>query len=160
MTKQALIEQVVQGGREFSVGTVLFHQAVARALDVNVSDMKCLDVISMRRGTTPSELAAHTGLTTGATTAMIDRLEHAGLIERRRNPADRRSTIIALSRHAKEVLPRHFASLAQAMTRLVSCYRPSELAVLADFFARAESLWREERQKLDARLTRRSHRRQ
>ena len=56
--------------------------AVGRILGLNVTDMKCLDVMTMRGSATPSQLAEHTGLSSGAITAMIDRLEKAGLVER------------------------------------------------------------------------------
>ena len=86
------IEQVIAGAREFSFGTILFHHAVAGRLGVNVTDVECLSLVVYRGVASPSELASHTGLSSGATTAMLDRLERSGLIERRRSPNDRRGT--------------------------------------------------------------------
>src|SRR5215471_776702 len=100
MPKRDLIRRVVAGGREHNIGAVLFHQAVGHILGVNVTDMKCLDIISLRGSVRPSELAAWTGLSTGATTALIDRLEKRQLVARRPNPEDRRGTIIVLTKRA------------------------------------------------------------
>jgi DNA-binding MarR family transcriptional regulator len=148
MRKKDLALQVMSGAREYSIGTVLFHQTVGQLLGVNVTDMKCLDIITLKGSASPTELAEHTGLSTGATTAMIDRLENAGLVVRRSHPTDRRGTIVVLSKEGIRKLPAMFASLAKAMDALVSTYSEKELRVLADFFAKVGVLWKEEREKL------------
>ncbi|HEY1288737.1 MAG TPA: MarR family transcriptional regulator [Burkholderiales bacterium] len=140
--------QVIRGCREYSIGVVLFHQVVGQALGVNVTDMKCLDILTLKGSASPSELAKHTGLSTGATTAMIDRLEKARLIERRPHATDRRGTTLVLTKRAMRTLPALFASLAKAMEILVSSYSEQELRILADFFGKVGILWKEEREKL------------
>jgi DNA-binding MarR family transcriptional regulator len=149
--KRDLAMQVILGGREYSIGAVLFHQAVGQLLGVNVTDMKCLDIMTLKGSASPSELAEHTGLSTGATTAMLDRLEKAKLIERRPHPTDRRATLVVLSKEAMRKLPAMFESLAKAMEKFVSGYSEKELTVLADFFAKVDVLWKEEREKLQRR---------
>ena len=57
MHKQDLVMRVIRGAREYSIGTVLFHQAVGQLLGVNVADMKCLDLITLKGSASPSELA-------------------------------------------------------------------------------------------------------
>jgi len=75
----------------------LFRHIVGEMLGVNATDMECLGVILFKGLTTPSELAQYTGLSSGATTAMLDRLEKSELIARHPNPKDRRSTHIRKS---------------------------------------------------------------
>jgi DNA-binding MarR family transcriptional regulator len=151
LSKRDLATRVIHGAREYSIGTVLFHQAVGQLLGVNVTDMKCLDIMTLKGSASPSELAEHTGLSTGATTAMLDRLENAKLIERRPHPTDRRATLVVLSREAMRKLPAMFESLAKAMETLVLGYSEKELKVLVDFFAKVDVLWKEEREKLQTR---------
>ena len=146
--KQELVTQVIRDAREYSIGMVGFHQAVGRILGLNVTDMKCLDVMTMKGSATPSQLAEHTGLSSGATTAMIDRLQKAGLVERHPHPKDRRGTVLLLTKQAMQKLPLLFESLGNAMRVLISGYSQKELAVLADFFVRATVLWKKERGKL------------
>lgn len=146
MNKQELAQQVIRGAREYSIGTVLFHQAVGQVLGINVTDMKCLDLITLQGSASPSELAEHTGLSTGATTALLDRLEKAELIERRPHPKDRRGTLVVLSKAATRKLPELFESLASAMEALTSNYSKQELEVLVDFFRRSGLLWKKERE--------------
>src|SRR5690349_8012804 len=136
--KDALKQQVILGAREYGIGSVLFRHVVGDMLGVNATDMECLSVIFFRGVATPSELARHTGLSSGATTAMLDRLESSGLIARHPNPQDRRSTRIVVKESAERVAPL-FASLREAQDRLVSRYSEQELALLADFFQRAAS---------------------
>jgi DNA-binding MarR family transcriptional regulator len=151
LSKRDLATRVIHGAREYSIGTVLFHQAVGQLLGVNVTDMKCLDIMTLKGSASPSELAEHTGLSTGATTAMLDRLENAKLIERRPHPTDRRATLVVLSQEAMRKLPAVFESLAKAMETLVLGYSEKELKVLVDFFAKVDVLWKEEREKLQTR---------
>ena len=153
--KKELVAHVIRGAREFSIGTVLFHRGVGEILGVNVTDMKCLDMMTQQGPAMPSQLAAHTGLSSGATTAMIDRLEKAGLVERRSHPKDRRGTILILTQQAKRKLPSLFGSLGAAMEALVSSYPPKDLVVLNAFFTKAQILWLKERDKLQRRYGRR-----
>ena len=153
MDKQELVVRVIRGAREYSIGTVLFHQAVGQFLGINVTDMKCLDLITLKGSASPSELAQHTGLSTGATTAMIDRLEKAKLVVRHRHPEDRRGTTVALSKEAARKLPILFGSLSRAMERLASSYSKTELEVLVDFFSKVALLWTKEREMLQRRYT-------
>lgn len=148
MHKRDLVLKVVLGERENNIEAVLFHQAVGQILAVNVTDMKCLDIITLRGSATPTQLATLTGLSTGATTAMIDRLERRKLIMRLSNPQDRRGRIVVLTERAKRELPNLFQSLAAAMQKLASSYSEDELVLLADFFARVVRVWKTERDRL------------
>src|SRR6201986_4659471 len=83
-------------GREMSARTILFHQAMADLAGVTVTDMKCLDYVSRHGEVTAGDLAQLTGLTTGAITAAIDRLEKAGYARRERSETDRRKGFIRI----------------------------------------------------------------
>lgn len=149
--KKDLVKQVNMGAREYGISTVLFRHAVGEILGVNVTDMECLALIFFKGLATPSELARYTGLTSGATTAMLDRLEKAHLIERRPNPQDRRGTLIVLTHERTEEVGAMFASGREAIDRLTSSYSESELETIADYFRRLVSVWEEEREKLGQR---------
>ena len=94
MNHQDVIQAINQKFREMSTETIMFHQAVADALGLHITDHKGLDLI-YRYGPMPAgRLAELTGLTTGAVTGIIDRLEKAGYVRRVNDPKDRRITII------------------------------------------------------------------
>jgi DNA-binding MarR family transcriptional regulator len=152
LRKSELVKQVNMGAREYGISTVLFRHAVGEILGVNVTDMECLALIFFKGLSTPSELGRYTGLTSGATTAMLDRLEKARLIERRPNPKDRRGTLIVLTNERTPEVGAMFASGREAIDRLTSSYSEGELESIADYFTRLVAVWEEERSKLKKRI--------
>jgi DNA-binding MarR family transcriptional regulator len=146
--QEDLKQQVILGAREYGIGSVLFRHVLGDMLGVNATDMECLGVIFFKGVATPSELAQYTGLSSGATTAMLDRLEKSELIARRPNPKDRRSTHIVLVQETAEKLAPWFAELRAAQDKIVASYAEPELELLADFFTRSIRMWEEERVKL------------
>jgi DNA-binding MarR family transcriptional regulator len=148
LERKERIAHLVTGARDFTIGTVLFHHAVGDILGVNVTDMECLALIVYRGLATPSEISRYTGLTSGATTAMLDRLERSRLIARRPNPRDRRGIHIALTKGAAKRLTALFGSLRKAGRRLAATYSDEELDLLADFLREIAAVLQEEREKL------------
>ena len=148
ISKNDLVKQVNMAASEYTISQVLFRHAVGGILGVNLTDMECLALIFFKGLATPSELARYTGLTSGATTAMLDRLEKAHLIERRRNPQDRRGTLIVLTNERTQELGDMFAAGREAIDRLTMSYTENELELISNYFSRLVILWTEEREKL------------
>src|SRR6266436_276162 len=85
--KNELTEEIVgRLVRRHSTAVVLFHHAVAERLGIGPTDHKCLDLLRERGAITGSELAGLTGLTTGAITGVVARLETAGFLRRKPDP--------------------------------------------------------------------------
>src|SRR5574339_20505 len=122
--------------REYGIHLTLFRNAMSEWAGLNVTDMECLRLLFAKGVATPSELARHTGLTSGATTAMLDRLEKAGLIERRPNPDDRRGTLIVPAKSGAKKAASWFESARKAQDELISSYSEEELEIIADVFER------------------------
>lgn len=76
-----------------------FDNRAAEALGVNLTDLHCLNIVENRGGITAGALAAEAGLTTGAVTGVVDRLECAGYARRASDPADRRRVKIEITDH-------------------------------------------------------------
>lgn len=147
-TKADLKKRALMAVRDYGVHLTLFRNAMNEWAGLNATDMECLRLLFLKGIATPSELARHTGLTSGATTAMLDRLEKAGLIERRPNPNDRRGTLIAPEKSSAEKMASWFESARNAQDELISSYSESELEIIADVFERFTKLWDEERKKI------------
>jgi DNA-binding MarR family transcriptional regulator len=79
---------------------------------------------------------------------MLDRLERAGLIERRPNPKDRRGTLIAPAPDSAEKAASWFASARKAQDELISSYSEPELEIISDVFERFTKVWEQEREKI------------
>ena len=117
-------------------------------MGLNATDMECLRLLFLKGVSTPFELARHTGLTSGAGTAMLDRLEKAGLIERRPNPDDLRGTFIVPAKSSAEKAASWFESARKAQDELISSYSEKELEIITDVFERFTNLWDQEREKI------------
>lgn len=133
MDKQELEKKVFLAARDQGISSVLFRNAHSRKLGLNATDAECLSFLMMNKVATPTELASYTGLTSGSTTAMLDRLERAGFIIRKPNPNDRRGTLIEAHRHYMELASPLVAGVQQAHHELVAKYSEQELEVIADF---------------------------
>jgi len=135
--------------RQMSAATIMFHQAVADRLGLNVTDHKCADILMRGGPMTAGELARHTGLTTGAITGVIDRLERAGFARRAKDPNDRRRVIVEpVWKAVEQQIGPLFESMGRATTELCARYSTRELAVIRDFARRANEMALEETRKL------------
>lgn len=118
-----------------------FDALAAEQLGVSLTDLRCLDIVESRGGLTAGELATASGLTTGAVTAVVDRLERAGLARRIRDELDRRKVRI-------EVTPRHYAvseevwrPLHEDWHRLLGTrFTVAELETIAEFLELSTAL--------------------
>ena len=147
-TKNDLKKRALMAVRDYGVHLTLFRNAMDAWAGLNTTDTESLRLLFQKGIATPSELSRHTGLTSGATTAMLDRLEKAGLIERRPNPNDRRGTLITPTKSSSEKVASWFASARDAQDKLISSYSESELEIIADVFERFTKLWGDERRKV------------
>jgi DNA-binding MarR family transcriptional regulator len=147
-TKTDLKKRALMAVRDYGVNLTLFRNAMSEWAGLNATDMECLRLLFQKGIATPSELSRHTGLTSGATTAMLDRLEKAGLIERRPNPDDRRGTLITPAKSSAEKMASWFESARKAQDELLSSYPESELEIIADVFERFAKVWDDERRKV------------
>jgi len=147
-TKPDLKKRALMAVRDYGVNLTQFRNAMSEWAGLNVTDMECLRLLFFKGVASPSELSKSTGLTSGATTAMLDRLEKAGLIERRPNPNDRRGSLIAPAPSSAEKAASWFASARKAQDELISSYSESELEIVADAFERFAKLWDDERKKV------------
>lgn len=134
--------------RDYGVQLTMFRNAMAEWVGLNVTDMECLRFLFFNTISTPSELARHTDLTSGATTAMLDRLEKAGLIVRKPNPDDRRGTLIVPAESSAEKAASWFESSRKAQEALISSYSEEEQKIIIDVFNQFSKLWEQEREKL------------
>ena len=148
--RAALLESLLRELRDFSDQDVLFSQALAERLGINLTDFKCLSILERNGAVTAGKLAELTGLTSGAVTGLIDRLEKAGWARRVRDPHDRRHVIIEAVAERSADFEALFSTSGRAMAGLVEGYSEEQLGFLVDFFTRSAALLREETGKLRA----------
>jgi DNA-binding MarR family transcriptional regulator len=116
---------------------VLFSHAMAERAGINSTDLECLDMILLRGPLTAGALAEATGLTTGAITGVIDRLERAGYARRDRDTQDRRKVMVRALPAVEERLMPLSRPMERATTAVLKSYPDDELALLLGFLTRA-----------------------
>ena len=108
-------------------------EAANDLLGVNRTDGRCLDILDQHGRMTAGELAREARLTTGAITAVVDRLERAGYARRVPDPADRRRVLVEVTERARELAYELFGPLAQASGPLLEDYSDEQLRLLIEF---------------------------
>jgi DNA-binding MarR family transcriptional regulator len=146
--KSDLEHRLIMALRQYGISNTLFRNAVASRLGLNVTDMECLGLLFHKGIATPTELANHTGLSSGSTTAMLDRLEKAQLIVRKPNPHDRRGVLIAVDKAGSARVAPLFAGARNAQNKLVASYSEKDLQLLTEFFEKFTAMYEEQRKDL------------
>jgi DNA-binding MarR family transcriptional regulator len=111
----------------------IFSQAVADYAGISSSDLECLDFLNLERRATAGRLAEVTGLTTGAITGVVDRLEKAGFVRRERDEHDRRKVFITLVPQNIARIGVLYEHMQRAMLKNWESYSDDELRLLLGF---------------------------
>jgi DNA-binding MarR family transcriptional regulator len=139
--REGLVGELVLDLRHFVIGLLVANSEAAEAVGLNPSDLGCLCLLLLHGPSPAGRLAELTGLTTGAVTGVIDRLEHAGFVERVVDSSDRRKVIVVPEEQKveQELLPR-FAQLKRATSPgFYARYNQGELRAIRDFISRLSS---------------------
>jgi DNA-binding MarR family transcriptional regulator len=131
--KQDVFEELLREVRLSQNATDRYDQAVADAIGLNRTDLRCLDIIEMEGLVTAGRLAELSGLTTGAITTVIDRLEHKGLAQRVRDPRDRRRVLVQVAGEARSGAAEYYAEHIAQAERIYNRYTLEQLELLLEF---------------------------
>jgi DNA-binding MarR family transcriptional regulator len=143
ITKQSkrreLLEKLRDLGRQMSTQTVFLHQALAQGVGLNATDAKCIDLIlrAPEGRITAGRLSEMSGLTTGAVTHILDRLEKRGFVVRARDTDDRRKVFVRVRLESLETLVPQYEAIGKAFLQLADEYRDDELQLICDYMERA-----------------------
>jgi DNA-binding MarR family transcriptional regulator len=120
-----------------------FDNRAAEELGVNDTDLHCLNIIENAGGITPGALAAEAGLTTGAVTGVVDRLEHAGYARRKPDPRDRRRINVEVTERFHERARRIWGPVAEDwQAELGRRFTAAELELITEFLRASNELTR------------------
>lgn len=138
------IDTVLRSLRRVNLQGSVFGQTVAIRFGLSESDIETLEALIEMGASTAGRLADLTGLTSGAVTRVIDRLEQSGYVRRVPDPADRRRVIV-------EVVPEKVAAIQSTLNRVgtasaeeIGRYSDAQLALIADFLSKMEQITRDE----------------
>jgi DNA-binding MarR family transcriptional regulator len=149
--KDVLIERFATLGRKLSQATVLFHAQIAEHVGLSATDHKCLDLaVQAERPLTAGQIADLSGLSTGAVTGVIDRLERAGFVRRVRDPHDRRKVLVEVSKGSLTRYGDAYDGLWSALDRTIADYTEAELVAIERWVASMVATLRAEAARLAA----------
>ncbi|MGI8688248.1 MAG: MarR family winged helix-turn-helix transcriptional regulator [Thermomicrobiales bacterium] len=149
--RAALLEALMLESRKMSAYGVLLSHTVAERVGIHPTDLECADMLNWTGPITAGKIAGLTGLTTGAVTALINRLERAGFVRRARDPDDKRRVIVHPIAERQAAVAPFFAPLVRAMMAVLAHYDDRELALILDFARQTTAVSAEEIAKLRAR---------
>ncbi|WP_182885151.1 MarR family winged helix-turn-helix transcriptional regulator [Microbispora sp. H10885] len=141
---EATHEQALAGMDQLIALSLVGQQDIAQRLGLNVTDLTCLGFV-LAAGDDPisaGALARQAGLTTGAVTGVLNRLERAGYAHREADPADRRRVRVVANPAAVVTVTAVYEPFYRRLNELFAGYTPGEIAVLSDWFTRAGDLMR------------------
>ena len=150
---ESLLEELDGRWRQLSGAIVAFQSAAADQLGLGVTDLKAIDLLSRHATVTAGELAAMSGLTAGAVTGLLDRLERAAMIVRQKDPDDARRLVVRLRGSAGDrgAVAAPIRSVTRALRAVASSFTDAELATILDFMSRSEGVLREQAEALGER---------
>jgi DNA-binding MarR family transcriptional regulator len=111
----------------------LFSHAVAERVGVHATDIETMDLLNTLGTMTAGELSEHTGLSSGATTRLIDRLARKGYIRRKADEADRRRVLIEPIYENLGELAELFQPMLEGMDEVFSSFSDEQLATIVAF---------------------------
>ncbi|WP_284646233.1 MarR family transcriptional regulator [Paenibacillus silviterrae] len=141
---KALLDEL----RQNSARAVMFHQLISERLGLNATDHKCLDFLNRTGPVTAGQLAQLTGLTTGAVTNIIDRLEQGGYVVRDRDPEDRRRVVVKPAPNGSAHVSPLFQSITQSTLAVLSQYSEQEAQLILGFIRQCNAMTLAEMEKM------------
>lgn len=138
------IERFRIASRAYSDASILMHEAIARTAGLSGTDHKYLGLILQHQELTAGDISKLTGLSTGAVTGFIDRLEKKELLERQFTKDDRRKVIIVPNtENIMRLLQPIFDDLQQKTTTLLASFSKEQIQVIERYFTGATRIMQE-----------------
>jgi DNA-binding MarR family transcriptional regulator len=157
-SRDELLDELIAEVRRSQVATDMVDQAAADLMGVNRTDARCLDVLDQRGRLTAGQLAEASGLTTGAVTAMLDRLERGGFVRRLRDKEDRRRVLVEITPEARRKGHEMYRPHAEKWPLIAERYSDEDIALLLEFTRIGREMNEELAAQLHAKLARKQAR--
>jgi DNA-binding MarR family transcriptional regulator len=148
MDKTELIQAVGDAVQLFQEATDAFDYVAAKAMGLNQTDLKCLSIIFRKSPVAAAEVAQGSGLTRGAATTALDRIEAAGYAKRTRDPNDRRGVLLEATAKSKAVAGKLWGRMAEEGGKMLSRYSKEELETILRFLKEGTELQKAQTQEV------------
>ncbi|MET9261870.1 MarR family transcriptional regulator [Amycolatopsis sp. NPDC004079] len=150
--REDLVAELLHRSRVLSTETVMFHTAIAEQSGLSAVESKVTEYLARLGPLTPKELAGYAGLAPASVTALVDRLERKGIVNRMPHPDDRRKVLVGISPANIERAAPLWDYTVAAMKALAAGYSDEQLQTVIGFLDQAAAITHES----TVRLTHRS----
>ncbi len=138
------VKKFIHASRKYSDASIFMHEAIARKAGLTGTDHKYLGLIMQQTELTAGDISRLTGLSTGAVTGLVDRLEKKGLVQRKFPKNDRRKVhIIPNNDRILNLLEPTFKELQHRTMELLSSFSEEEIEVVERYFRAATNTMNE-----------------
>jgi DNA-binding MarR family transcriptional regulator len=147
-TREQIVNNLMVSIRKEIRAATLFVHTMSEITGMHPTDIKCLDFLSDVKFATAGELAKITGLTTGAITAVIDRLEKIGFVKREADSKDRRKIIVRIVAEHPNNLELVRNIFVDKLPNNLSEYKDEELNLIANWNKKLSDIFHSEIEKI------------
>ncbi|GEM_PF-403419 len=151
-SRQELIREIGRAIQEYQIASDLLDDAVGRLFGINRTDQRCLGMLNVRGPMTAGQLAEATGMSPGAMTAALDRLESAGLVRRVRDAGDQRRVLVVITEQTLRAAGELYGPLREEGNRQMRNVSIEHLRAIRDFLVGGTELQRKHAQRILAML--------
>ena len=131
--RDRLIAEIKKAMQDQQGQSTILSDAIADRLTVTPTELECLGTLALGGALSAGDLAKRTGLTSGAVTRLIDRLESRGIARRRADPQDRRRVLVEITAMATKAATPFYGPIERESDSLLDGYSERELEVILDF---------------------------
>lgn len=141
---EAVIQEFKNASRQYSDASIFMHEAIARKAGLSGADHKYLGLILQHKELTAGDISKLTGLTTGAVTGLIDRLEKKKLLKRQFTKDDRRKVLIIPNfENSMALFQPIFSELQKKTVKLFSTFSSEEIKIIERYFVEATTIMKD-----------------
>jgi DNA-binding MarR family transcriptional regulator len=139
MNRADLILAIGEAVRRYQEATDAFDDAACVVLGLNRTDLKCVDHIAQRGPVAVGQIGKAVGLTRGAMTTALDRIERAGYVRRLRHPDDRRGVLVELTDKGRQAIDAIWGEYIRNAEAFFSGYSMAELKTVLRYLHEGRS---------------------
>ena len=138
--RKALVQQASSEIRSYQTAVDRFDEVAVGLLGINRTDGRCLDILEQHGPMTAGDLARAAGLTTGAMTTLLDRMERIGYLRRAPHPTDRRRIMVELTDKMRRRIHQIYTPVGKEGAELLACLSERQLELIAEVMRTARQL--------------------
>jgi DNA-binding MarR family transcriptional regulator len=131
--REAVLAELADASRVYQRSVDAMDELAAKLMGVNRTDQRVIDLLEQHGRLTAGEIAAGAGLTTGAVTGVVDRLEEHGYARRVRDDADRRKVLVEPTSLAREAAEKLYYGMGERGEEAMRPYSDDELRAVIRF---------------------------